>query len=104
MEAQRSDPFRPIELIAVDPARNIRRRYAIRVTADLFGAFIVETDWGRIGTKGQSKCLFFPDQNGAARYVSAVLRRRATAKNRIGVAYAPVRPAPPRRSGQQARI
>ena len=92
MEVQRSDLFLPIELVAVDRARNIRRRYAVRVTADLFGTFIVQTDWGRIGAKGQSKRRAFADPHDAARYVSAVLRRRGSAERRIGVAYAPVRP------------
>ena len=91
MDTPQSDLLRPIELIAIDPAQNIRRRYVIRVTADLFGAFIVETHWGRIGTKGQGKCLSFADRDAAARYVSAILRRRSTARSRIGVAYAPVR-------------
>lgn len=84
--------FSPIELIATDPARNIRRRYAICVTPDLFGAYIVETSWGRIGARGQSKCFFFPDRAGAERHVAAILRRRGTAENRIGVAYRVVKP------------
>ena len=79
--------FSPIDLIAVDPARNVRRRYAICVTPDLFGAYIVERSWGRIGTRGQSKCLSFPDRTGAERHVAAILRRRGTAINRIGVPY-----------------
>ena len=39
----------PVELVAVDPARNIRRRYAIVASVDLFGMIVVETRWGRIG-------------------------------------------------------
>lgn len=96
--------FSPIELIAINPARNIRRRYAICVTPDLFGAYIVETSWGRIGARGQSKCFSFPDRAGAERHVAAILRRRGTAENRIGVAYRAVKPAFSDRSsgGQRA--
>jgi len=83
--------FSPIELAALDPARNIRRRYAICVTPDLFGAYIVETSWGRIGARGQCKRFSFPDRAGAERHVAAILRRRNTAENRIGVPYRPVR-------------
>src|SRR3546814_16123752 len=82
--------FRSVELAACDPARNVRRRYAISITPDLFGAYIVETRWGRIGTRGQSKCFSFPDRDQADRYIAAVLRRRATAEHRIGVPYRPV--------------
>ena len=39
----------PIELVALDPARNIRRRYSITASLDLFGMIVVETRWGRIG-------------------------------------------------------
>lgn len=100
MEMPANALFSPIDLIAFDAARNIRRRYAISVTPDLFGAYIVETSWGRIGTRGQCKRFAFPDRAGAERHVAAVLRRRGTATNRIGVPY---RPAPAWRSGQGAR-
>lgn len=81
--------FVPIELIALNPARNIRRRYEIVVTCDLFGSYIVETSWGRIGAHGRSKRLSFPDRPSAERHVAATLRRRGTAKKRIGVPYLP---------------
>ncbi|MFC3216492.1 MULTISPECIES: WGR domain-containing protein [Sphingomonadaceae] len=81
--------FVPIELIALDHARNIRRRYEIVVTRDLFGSYIVETSWGRIGAHGRSKRLSFPDRPSAERHVAATLRRRGTAKKRIGVPYLP---------------
>jgi predicted DNA-binding WGR domain protein len=76
-----------IELIALDPVRNIRRRYAIMASIDLFGAILVETRWGRIGTRGQAKRLAFEDQGMADRYIAATLRRRSTSTARIGVAY-----------------
>src|SRR3546814_9564714 len=79
--------FTPIELVALDAARNIRRRYEIRASPDLFGAVIVETRWGRIGARGQCKRLSFPDPAAAARHVAATLRRRGTAEKRIGVPY-----------------
>ena len=79
--------FDPINLVAVDAARNIRRRYSIVVSRDLFGLIVVETHWGRIGARGQSKRLAFTDHGEAERHVAATLRRRGTAKTRIGVAY-----------------
>lgn len=92
METPFTALFSPIELAAFDPARNIRRRYAISVSRDLFGAYIVETSWGRIGSRGQDKRCSFPDRAGAERQVAAILKRRGTAQSRIGVPYRPVRP------------
>lgn len=77
-------------LVAIDPARNIRRRYSISVSIDLFGIIIVETRWGRIGANGQAKRLSFSDHATAERHVAATLRKRGTAENRIGVAYRPL--------------
>ena len=79
-----------LELIAVDHAHNINRRYAVEVREDLFGALIVETAWGRIGGWTAAKRVSFVDRAGADRVVAGHLRRRATAAKRIGVAYRPV--------------
>ncbi|WP_029606288.1 WGR domain-containing protein [Kozakia baliensis] len=76
-----------IELTAVDAARNIRRRYAIVISTDLFGAIIVETHWGRVGARGQAKALSFEDRAMADGYIASTLHRRSTSSTRIGVAY-----------------
>lgn len=80
----------PVELVALDPARNIRRRYSIVASIDLFGMIVVETRWGRIGAAGQTQCHAFADRAAADRHVAAILRRRGTAERRIGIAYRPV--------------
>lgn len=76
-----------IELVAIDPARNIRRRWGVTTTLDLFGHVMIETHWGRIGTRGRSLVRSFADEAQAARHVAALLARRAGAVRRIGVAY-----------------
>lgn len=80
----------PIELVALDPSRNIRRRYSISASLDLFGMIIVETCWGRIGACGQAQRHAFADRAAAERHIATTLRRRGTAEDRIGVAYRPV--------------
>lgn len=85
MGAQQNDRF--IWLEAVDSARNIARRYTIATSEDLFGATIVEFAWGRIGTRGQSRMVSFSKQEEAEHFVRQLLRRRAGARRRIGVAY-----------------
>ena len=82
-------PFAPIELIAVDPARNIRRRWRVAVARDLFGAVTVETGWGRIGGGGSRLMRSFETDGQALRYVRALLARRGTAHKRLGIGYVP---------------
>jgi hypothetical protein len=64
-------PFKPIELAAVDPGRNIRRRWRVTACHDLFGHVIVETNWGRIGAVGRNLARAFPTGSGA-RYVAGL--------------------------------
>ncbi|MFW2828372.1 WGR domain-containing protein [Sphingomonas sp. ID0503] len=77
----------PIELVAFNPARNIRRRYSITASLDLFGMIVVETRWGRIGAAGKVQRHAFADWTAAERHIAANLRRRGTAETRIGVPY-----------------
>ncbi|MFD1960734.1 WGR domain-containing protein [Novosphingobium panipatense] len=61
--------------MAIDPARNIRRRYSITASLDLFGMIVVETRWGRIGAHGQAQRHAFADRAAADRHIAATLRR-----------------------------
>ena len=81
------DNERFIWLEAVDRPRNIARRYSVALTKDLFGSSIVEISWGRIGTRGQSRTVSFAQGSEADRFIVRLLRRRAGAPKRIGVAY-----------------
>jgi len=80
-------PFEPLELVAIDPARNIRRRWQVMAARDLFGRIMVETRWGRIGSRGQSQIHSFAQEGDALRYIRTLLARRATARRRLGVSY-----------------
>ena len=81
-----------IWLEAIDRPRNIARRYSVALTRDLFGRSIVEFSWGRIGTRGQSRTVSFAQGSEAERFIALLLRRRAGAPRRIGVAYREVTP------------
>jgi predicted DNA-binding WGR domain protein len=76
-----------ILLEARSAARRCWRSYEIEVGADLFGAWLVEMSYGRIGTMGRSKVRSFATAADAQAEVRACLRKRATAPRRIGVAY-----------------
>jgi hypothetical protein len=55
--------------------------------ADLFGAWMVEMSYGRIGALGRTKVRSFSTTEKAQAQVRACLRKRATAPHRIGLAY-----------------
>ncbi len=76
-----------IELTAVDEGRNCRRAYRIERAEDLFGHQLIELSWGRIAGTSQTKRLSAPSTAEAIATIRRVLARRASATNRIGVAY-----------------
>ena len=80
-----------IHLQAIDLARNIARDYHIEASIDLFGHWIIDLHWGRIGTRGQNRRVSFSEPQASVVFVRAALRRRSSSKRRIGVAYQPVR-------------
>jgi predicted DNA-binding WGR domain protein len=76
-----------IYLEACDPARNCRRAYHLDVVRDLFGVWLVDVRFGRIGAKGRMLRLIVDDEPAARRMVRERLMRRNQAPRRIGVAY-----------------
>ena len=58
-------PLEPVELAAIDPARNIRRHWSVVASIDLFGHVLVERRWGRIGTRGRRIVHSFTDTDRA---------------------------------------
>ncbi|WP_158931688.1 WGR domain-containing protein [Acidisphaera sp. S103] len=76
-----------IKLEARSPAHRCHRAYEIAVSADLFGAWLVEMSYGRIGALVRTKARSFSTADAAAAEVKACMRKRASAPRRIGVAY-----------------
>jgi predicted DNA-binding WGR domain protein len=76
-------------LEARDPTHNVHRAYSIAYGQDLFGNWIVETTYGRIGDKGRTIVTVVnnEDEDEALNYVQKALKRRQSAPKRIGVAY-----------------
>ena len=67
-----------ILLEARSAARRCWRAYEIDVGTDLFGAWLVEMSYGRIGTMGRSKVRSFATAADAQAEVHACLRKRAS--------------------------
>ena len=74
-------------LEACDPAFGRFRAYRIEAGTDLFGDWLVDITYGRIGTRGRCRRYAVRDEAEARKQVRKVLQRRATAKRRIGVGY-----------------
>ncbi|MGZ8157613.1 MAG: WGR domain-containing protein [Methylobacter sp.] len=74
-------------LEARDPTHNVHRAYSIAYGQDLFGNWIVETTYGRIGGKGRTLVTVVNNEDEALKYVQKSLKRRQSAPKRIGVAY-----------------
>jgi hypothetical protein len=74
-------------LEARDPALGRFRSYRLQAGQDLFGAWLVEVTYGRIGAPGRRLHYIAGDEAEARKLVHYCLRRRATAKKRIGVSY-----------------
>lgn len=74
-------------LEARDPARNIYRAYSISYGQDLFGTWIVEVNYGRIGNKGRTIVTVVNNEEEALKQVEKSLKRRQSAPKRIGVTY-----------------
>lgn len=60
----------------VDPARNMARFYALKVSADLFGAMWLERRWGRIGSRGQIKVELVDDGGDSSKRIEAIARQK----------------------------
>lgn len=74
-------------LEARDPALGRFRAYRLEAGTDLFGAWLVDVTYGRIGTRGRRIRYALRDEDEAKKLVRETLRRRATARKRIGVSY-----------------
>ena len=72
---------------ACDPARDCFRAYRLEAGQDLFGAWLVDATYGRIGTRGRTIRYVASDEAVARKFVRRCLQRRATAPKRIGIAY-----------------
>jgi predicted DNA-binding WGR domain protein len=74
-------------LEARDPTHNVHRAYSIAYGQDLFGNWVVETTYGRIGAKGRTIVTVVNNEEEALKHVQKALKRRQSSPKRIGVGY-----------------
>ena len=68
-----------ITLEARNPARRCLRQYRVEAGTDLFGVWVVEISYGRIGTAGRSRSYVVRDEGEARHLARSILKRRASA-------------------------
>jgi hypothetical protein len=83
-----------IELQARDVDANRLRAWRIEAGPDLFGVWVATVRFGRIGMASRALGYQFASEPAARAFVRAKLRRRGTAKQRIGVAYRVIAASP----------
>jgi predicted DNA-binding WGR domain protein len=67
-------------LYRIDSAKHMHRYYRMDVQLDLFGAWCLMREWGRIGRAGQVCCVPYSTPHEA----EAALQRQYRAKQRRG--------------------
>lgn len=65
-----------VHLRCVDAAQNMRRFYILTIQPTLFGGVSVMRNWGRIGSKGQTKMATFDAQEDADMALSKLERTK----------------------------
>ena len=83
-----------IELQAKDVSANRLRGWRIEAGPDLFGVWVTTVRFGRIGMADRALGYQFASEAEVRSFVGARLRRRGTAKRRIGVAYRVIAASP----------
>jgi hypothetical protein len=76
-----------VTLEARDPSLGRMRSYRLEAGPNLLGAWLVDVVYGRIDACGRSIRYVVQDKDEARKVVRRSLRRRATARKRIGVSY-----------------
>lgn len=78
----------PTYLKALNPEKNVNRWYSLRMGQDLFGEWLLITQWGRNGFKGQYKEHIYTEEAFAQKEYQRILKKRLNSHKRIGCAYA----------------
>lgn len=76
-----------IELQAHNSARNCHRRYAMSIGRDLFGAWTLAVEYGRIGRTGQVQQYSANSAADLSRLVRSKLKKRESSVKRNGCGY-----------------
>lgn len=65
-----------VDLLRIEPTRNIRRFYRVVVVPSLFGEWTVMREWGRIGQPGTVRARTFASEPKAHAVADMLLRAK----------------------------
>ena len=64
------------DLVRIVPAQNMARFYGITLQPTLFGEVAVVRCWGRIGSRGRTMAVTYPDTKRAAEAFAELERKK----------------------------
>ena len=65
-----------VHFVSRDPAKNRARFYLLSWQVALTGDIALVCRWGRLGTQGRTRALFFPDRSTIAPKIERLIKRR----------------------------
>lgn len=63
-------------LVSIDPSRNRYRYYTLTWQPSIFGGGAIVRRWGRIGTEGRWRAIFFGTREEAQKTVDGIVKQR----------------------------
>jgi len=69
------------------PLRKVDRYYTVIISPNLFGEIVLQTIYGRNGTRGQKRTYTFSSHQECMLKLNEVLRKRLNARGRLGTNY-----------------
>lgn len=68
-----SDELDGVAMVRIEPEKNMRRFWSVRLVADLFGLVHLQRTWGRIGSRGFGKLYPFPTVSDARQAMAKLI-------------------------------
>ena len=65
-----------MHFVSLDPAKNRARFYLLSWQVALTGDIALVCRWGRLGTQGRTRILFFPDRSAIEPKLERLIKRR----------------------------
>ncbi len=75
------------KLRAIHPEKKIFREYNLHLSKDLFGFWLLQANYGRIGSTGKTKSYGFQDYRVSFDKMMTLLNKRLKSRKKMGCPY-----------------